>query len=103
MKSITVFYNIATDIEVMELIVGLGVREYSKLPRTTGKGLISGPRLDDHVWPGYNATLIMVVPDADAPRIMTALQAFRDGPIGSHTGIFAYQTAVEAVLTPPKM
>ena len=101
MKSITVFYNIATDIEVMELIIGLGVSEYSKMPRTTGKGLVSGPRLDDHVWPGYNVTLIMVVTDEMAPRIMAALQEFRNGTIGSRTGIFAYQTAVEAVLAPP--
>ena len=101
MKSITDFYNIATDIEVMELIIGLGVKEYSKMPRTTGKGLVSGPRLDDHVWPGYNVMLIMVVADEDAPRIMAALQEFRDGPTGSRTGIFAYQTAVEAVLMPP--
>ena len=100
MKSITVFYNIATDIEIMELLAELGVREFSKFPRTSGKGLVSGPRLDDHVWPGYNATLVMVVADAEARKIMSALQKFRDGPIG-HTGIFAYQTAVESVLAAP--
>ena len=101
MKAITVFYNIATDSEVMDLILKLGVHEYSKMPRTTGRGVVSGPRLDDHVWPGFNVTLIMVVADELAPKIMTELQTFRDGPLGSRTGIYAYQTHVEAALLSP--
>ena len=101
MKAITIFYNVANDDEVLALLEGQGVTEYSKLPRTAGRGAVSGPRLDDHVWPGYNVTIIVIVSDALAPKLMAALQSFRDGPVGRRTGIYAYQTAVEAVLAPP--
>lgn len=101
MKCITVFYNIATDEEIMDILKTVGVSEYSKLPRCQGRGKVTGARLDDHVWPGFNVTLIIVLDDATAPKLMAALQKFRDGPMGSRTGIFAYQTAVEAVLAEP--
>ena len=101
MKSITVFYNVATDSDVMAILRDAGVKEYSKIPRTHGVGETTGARTDDHVWPGYNSIVVMVVADAEAPRVMAALQKFRDGPKGSRTGIFAYQSAVEAVLSPP--
>ena len=101
MKCITVFYNVVSDEEVTTLIEKAGIQEYSKIPRCHGKGLVSGPRFDDHIWPGYNNVIILVVSDDVAPRIMTALQEFRNGSQGRRTGIFAYQTAVEAVLAPP--
>ena len=102
MKCITVFYNGATEEEVMDIVKAVGVAEYTKIPRCQGKGAITGPRLDDHVWPGFNVTLVMVVEDAVAPNLLAALQAFRNGPMGRQTGIFAYQTNVEAVLAPPQ-
>ena len=102
MKCITAFYNVATDDEIMEILDEVGIEEYSKIPRCQGKGLTTEPRLDSHVWPGFNTTLIIVVEDNVAPKLMNALQAFRDGPMGRRTGIYAYQTAVETELTPPK-
>ena len=101
MKAITIFYNVANDDEVLDILEELNINEYSKMPRTAGRGNVSGPRLDDHVWPGYNITIILIVADTLAPKVMTALQDFRDGPVGSRTGIYAYQTAVEAVLATP--
>ena len=101
MKCVTVFYNIATDDEVMAILADCGVAEYTKFPRCQGRGNVSGARSDDHVWPGFNAGLAIVVEDAKATEVMAALQAFRDGPMGRRTGIFAYQTPVDAVLAPP--
>lgn len=101
MKCITIYYNIATDEEVMALLAEQSVTEYSKLPRCQGRGNVSGARSDDHVWPGFNAGLMVVVTDEKAPQLMAALQAFRDGAMGRMTGIFAFQTPVEAVLAPP--
>ena len=101
MKCITVFYNVATDDEIIEIIEKAGVSEYSKIPRCQGKGNVSGPRFDDHVWPGFNNAIVMILDDPLAPKVMAALQAFRNGHMGRKTGIFAYQTAVEAVLAPP--
>ena len=101
MKCVTVFYNIATDDEVMAILADCGIAEYTKFPRCQGRGNVSGARSDDHVWPGFNAGLAIVVEDAKATEVMAALQAFRDGPMGRRTGIFAYQTPVDAVLAPP--
>lgn len=101
MKCITAFYNVATDDEVMEILDEVGIEEYSKIPRCQGKGQQTGPRLDSHVWPGFNVTLIIVVNDDMATKLMQALQTFRDGPTGRRTGIYAYQTTVEAELAPP--
>ena len=74
MKCVTVFYNIATDDEVMAILADCGVAEYTKFPRCQGRGNVSGARSDDHVWPGFNVTLILVVEDPTAPILMTALQ-----------------------------
>ena len=101
MKSRTVFYKVAIDSDVMAILRDAGITEYSKIPRTQGVGAATGARTDDHIWPGYNSIVIMVVPDDTAPHVMAALQKFRDGPKGSRTGIFAFQSPVEAVLAPP--
>lgn len=101
MKCITVFYNGATEEEVMAILDSVGVSEYTKIPRCQGKGSITGARLDDHVWPGFNVALVLVVEDLVAPKLMAALQEFRNGPMGRRTGLFAYQTPVDAVLAPP--
>ncbi len=102
MKCITVFYNVATDQEILSILESLGIAAYSKIPRCQGKGPTTGPRLDSHVWPGFNVTLITLVEDAIAPQLMQALQDFRNGPTGRRTGIHAFQTSVEAMLTPPQ-
>ncbi len=101
MKCITVFYNVSISDEVIAAICGAGVKEYSIIPRTHGCGATSGARFDDHVWPGYNSVLVMVV-DADvAPKVMEALQTLRNTPRGGRSGLYACQTAVEAALLPP--
>ena len=100
MKSITIFYNFAIDEEIKELLKETEVSEYTIIPRCHGQGNVTGPRMDDHVWPGYNVTIITVLPDALAKKLMTALQELRNG-MGTQNGIFAYQTNVEATLTPP--
>lgn len=101
MKCITVFYNVSISDEVIAAICEAGVKEYSVIPRTHGCGATSGARFDNHVWPGHNSVLVMVVDASSAPKVMDALQKLRNTPRGRRSGLYAYQTAVEAALQSP--
>ena len=70
-----------------------GAGGYTRWPRLTGDGPQSGPRLDDHVWPGANAALLAVRDDASATALLTRLQELRD-KVGTLTGIWACTTPV---------
>lgn len=99
MKAVTVLFNIAIEEEVLETVRKAGIRHFTQWPRVLGQGPHTGPRMDNHVWPGANAALQMIVGDPEAAPLMDALQALRDSPTGRQGGIFAYQTAVERALT----
>ena len=101
MKSVTIIYNVSTDEEVQEVLRRLRISEYTRIPRVMGVGAVTGPRMDDHVWPGYNAMIVACVSDHHADTIMQALQEFRNGPTGRRTGVFAWMSPVEAALEPP--
>ncbi len=101
MKELTVVFNVSITDEVLELLRARGVEEYTLFPRCHGVGKVTGPRNDDHTWPGFNATVIAVVEDPVAKQAMAALQEFREGTSGRKAGVFAYVKAVEAVLAPP--
>ena len=101
MKAVTIIYNISTDEEVQEVLRRMRITEFTRIPRVMGVGAVTGPRMDDHVWPGYNAMIVACVSDHHAETIMQALQEFRNGPTGRKTGIFAWLSPVEAALTPP--
>ena len=99
MKAVTVLFNVAIEEEVQEIVRKAGVKYYTQWPRVVGHGPHTGPRMDNHVWPGANAALQMIVEDPVATPLMDALQALRDSPAGRQGGIFAYQTVVERALT----
>jgi|LSQX01.1.fsa_nt_gb hypothetical protein len=101
MKCITVFYNVSISDNVISTICKAGVKEYSIIPRTHGCGGVTGPRFDDHVWPGYNSIMIIIAPGDVATAVMDALQKLRNTAKVRRTGLYAFQTAVEATLTPP--
>lgn len=97
MKMILAIYNVAIDNEVMDAVQAVGVKCYTKWPRVIGEGQQTGPRLDDHIWPGANAMMMMVVDAALAPKVMEALQKLRD-TIGKTEGVKAFMMNVEAQL-----
>ena len=99
MKAITVLFNIAIEEEVIEVVRGAGVRHFTPWPRVLGDGPHTGPRMDNHVWPGANAALLAIVEEARATPLMDALQRLRDSPTGLQGGVFAYQSPVERALT----
>jgi|FrelakmetLWP11LW_1041352.scaffolds.fasta_scaffold26708_1 nitrogen regulatory protein PII len=97
MKMILAIYNVAVDSEVMDAVHAVGVRCYTKWPRVVGEGQQTGPRLDDHIWPGANTMMMMVVAEELATKVMAALQALRDN-IGKTEGVKAFMMNVEAQL-----
>jgi nitrogen regulatory protein PII len=99
MKAVTAIFNIAIEDEVLEAVRRVGVKHFTQWPRIVGDGPATGPRMDDHVWPGANAALQMIVEDSLAERLMDTLQALRDSPVGRQAGVYAYQSPVERALT----
>ena len=97
MKMILAIYNVAVDIEVMEAVHEAGVQCYTKWPRVIGEGQQTGPRLDDHIWPGANSMLMMVVDDQLALKVMAVLKGLRD-TIGKTEGVKAFLLNVEGQL-----
>ena len=101
MKELTAVFNVSISDEILELLRSRGVEEYTLFPRCHGVGKVTGPRNDDHTWPGFNATVIAVVDDDVARRAMEALQEFREGTGGRKAGVFAYTKGVDSTLAPP--
>lgn len=97
MKMVLAVYNVAVDEEVMEAVREAGVACYTKWPRVVGEGQTTGPRLDDHIWPGANCATLMVVPDELVPKVMSVLQGLRD-TIGRTEGVKAFVLNVEQQL-----
>ena len=93
MKAVWIFYDIVLDATILALLKEVSPGGYTRWPRLTGDGPQSGPRLDDHVWPGANAALLAVRDDAAASALLTRLQALRD-KVGTLTGIWACTTPV---------
>jgi len=98
LKLITVYFNISISEEIVEILETLHITCYTQIPRVIGVGKATGPRLDNHTWPGANSMLQTVVEESVAVKLMDRLQAMRDSEQGKHSGIFAIQTSVERAL-----
>ncbi|NLF93253.1 MAG: hypothetical protein GX564_05135 [Oligosphaeraceae bacterium] len=94
LKMLIIVYNISIQEEVMDLLEAQGVTCFTQWPRLVGRGVTTGPRLDNDVWPGANAAVMTVVEEEQAGKLMLAVQAFRD-EIGEHEGVKAFQLPVE--------
>ena len=101
MKELSVIYNVSVSSEIIDGLASVGVREYTIVPRCHGRGGVTEPRMDDHVWPGLNSMLLAVVEDSLAAKAMGKLQELRDGNIGK-AGLYAYVKSVESALVPPR-
>ena len=97
MKMILAVYNVAVDDEVLEAVRAAGVKCYTKWPRVLGEGQRTGPRLDDHIWPGANCVTMMVVPDELTGKVMEAIRDLRE-TIGQTEGVKAFVLNVEQQL-----
>ena len=94
MKMVLAVYNVAVDDEVMEALRKAGVTCYTKWPRVLGEGRKTGPRLDDHIWPGANCVTMVVVPDELAGKVLETIRSLRE-TIGQKEGVKAFVLNVE--------
>jgi nitrogen regulatory protein PII len=94
MKLVMAVYNIGVDDEVSAAMAEMGVTCFTKVPRVTGRGRSTGPRLDDAVWPGANTMALFVLPDDRAQAVMRAFEHLRAG-IGKKAGVKAFLLNVE--------
>lgn len=97
MQALWIIYDIVLDTEVLALLKAHNVAAYTRWPRLTGTGPQSGPRLDDHVWPGANAAILTLQSPEVISPIMAALQTLRD-EVGTQTGLYAFTTPVLSAL-----
>lgn len=77
MKMVMVTYNEAVDEEVMEVVNGCGVENYSKIRRTFGKGTASKTHMGTDVWPGLNNILYVACDDMQADQIVSGINDLR--------------------------
>jgi len=77
MKMVMLTYNEAIDIEIMELLKGCGLANYTKVTRVFGKGTTSGTHLGDQVWPGLNYISYIACDNAQAEQIFLGVTNLR--------------------------
>ena len=77
MKMVMVTYNEAIDVEVMEVLNGCGLVDYTKVTRVYGKGTASGTHLGDQIWPGLNCLLYVACDDAQAKQVVLGVTNLR--------------------------
>ena len=77
MKMIMISYNEAIDMEVMEMLENCGLKNYTKISETFGRGTSSGTHLGTDTWPGLNNVLYIASPDDAAQKVVAAVRALR--------------------------
>ena len=70
-------YNEAIDDEVMEVLAGCVLTNYTKLTKSFGKGTTSGTHLGNDIWPGLNNILYVACKDDEAKRLMACVRSLR--------------------------
>jgi len=77
MKMVMVTYNEAIDIEVMEVLNGCGLANYTKITRVSGKGTTSGTHLGNQIWPGLNYILYVACEDTQVKQVVLGVTNLR--------------------------
>ena len=77
MKMMMIVFNEAVDDEVMEVLAGCRLKNYTRLDGVFGRGASSGTHLGTDIWPGRNNLLLLAVSDEDAARLMTCVGELR--------------------------
>ena len=94
MKMLLLVYNISLSGEVIAILDQLKVSCFTQWPRVIGRGVSTGPKFDNDVWPGANAAIMVVTDEKKAEELFQAVQHLRD-EIGEHEGIKAFQLNIE--------
>ena len=92
---IMIVYNEAVDMEVMEILENCGLKNYSKIANTFGRGVSSGTHLGTDIWPGLNNILYAAGPADSARKALASVRELRK-TLGK-TGIKAFAWALDEI------
>ncbi len=94
-KMAMVVYNEAIDAEVMEVLANCGLKNYTKIIGTFGRGNTSGTHLGSDIWPGRNNILYIACEEKEAKEILSCIKELRK-KLGRE-GIKAFVLPVEEI------
>ena len=77
LKMVMIVYNEAIDQEVMEVLGGCTLENYTKVMGVFGKGLTSGTHLGNDIWPGRNNILYIACQDNEAKKLVSCVKELR--------------------------
>jgi hypothetical protein len=61
----------------MEILENCGLKNYTKIGGTSGRGTSSGTHLGTDIWPGLNNILFAAGPDDNALKVLAAVKELR--------------------------
>lgn len=94
-KMVMIAYNEAIDQEVMEVLKGCTMKNYTKINGAFGSGLSSGTHLGNDIWPGRNNILYVSCDDKEAKQIISCVKELRKA-LGKE-GVKAFVLPIEEV------
>lgn len=74
---VMISYNEAIDPDIMEVLKGCGLKNYTKVAAAYGKGTTSGTHLGNDIWPGLNSVLFIACEDKQANNLISAVKQLR--------------------------
>jgi hypothetical protein len=95
LKMVIISYNEAIDAEVMEVLTGCVVNNYTKIPGVYGKGATSGTHLGNDIWPGRNNLLLIACDERQAQQLLSCTRELRK-KLGSE-GVKAFVVPLEGM------
>ena len=93
MKMVMITYNEALEDEVMEVLQGCAMKNYTQMTGVYGKGTSSGTHLGNDIWPGRNNLVFFACEDPDAAQLLNCIGYLRK-KLG-HEGVKAFVMPLE--------
>jgi hypothetical protein len=99
-KMLLVIYRFYMEERIHELLTRLEIQAFSETTKLLGAG-VDGKVADSYIWPGYNASIFTVVPDADVPRLSEGFRQFvrdHEDEYGSHAPLRVFVLPCEQLI-----
>jgi len=77
MQMVMISYNEAIEPEVMEVLGTCGLKNYTKIDATYGKGTTSGTHLGNDIWPGRNNIIYVACEAKEAKQLLSCVKELR--------------------------
>ncbi len=77
LKMVMLVFNEAVELEILEVLEQCGVKNYTKIPETYGRGTTSGGHEGNDIWPGRNTIFYVACQEENARKIFDAIRELR--------------------------